>query len=310
MPLLGDIVGLIAASFLMVKAGGYAVQSLDKLSKTYHVGSYVVSFFLIGLVSAFPEGFVSIVAALKGVPMLGFGTLLGSAITDLSLVLGIAAVAAGRIKLTKGLRHELWLLGLLMMPILLALDEELSRLDGIILLGSAVLFFANTVIENHVVSSIRKISGNHVAKPIAMFLVSSAVVFFSAHLAVDFSISLAQELNFPILLIGLLLVSLGTSLPEFVFAFSAVRKHLGDIAVGELVGVVVIDAVVLLGLVAIITPISVVGIDIAMLGVFLATTIALAMYFVRSDKVFTRNEGLVLILFYIVFVIAQVTALA
>src|SRR3989338_10490888 len=122
-----ELIGFVISAAIMIKAGSYSIKALTAIGKNLNIGGFYISFFLIGLVSAFPEGFVSIVSAFEGVPHLGFGTLVGSVIADLSLLIGLVALVAGRTKITKGFTYEVWLFGLLSLMLAVAIDGTISR---------------------------------------------------------------------------------------------------------------------------------------------------------------------------------------
>src|SRR3989338_890851 len=139
--LLYNAIGFAVSAFVMVRAGSYAVRFISRIAKADNISPFLTSFFVIGLVSSFPEGFISIVSAIKGEAQLGLGTLLGGNIADLSLILGLIGVAGGTIRIHKReFAHEFWLVGLVMFPILLALDGSLSRFDGIALVSACLIF--------------------------------------------------------------------------------------------------------------------------------------------------------------------------
>jgi len=302
-----NLLGFLLAALVMVKAADYALRGISGIEKNLKISSFIVSFFLVGLVSAFPEGFVSILSAFQGVPRLGFGTLMGSVIVDLSLVLGIVGIIAGRSKLARGFRHEVWLLLLLMLPVVLALDGVISRFDGIILIGGCLMFFYNLLQKHNIMKKIFGSDRTNFGSHMALFAVSSIVVFISANFVVKYSRALAIEFGIPLIVIGLVFIALATSLPEFVFAVTAARKKLADIAVGEILGVVVIDATLLIGIVALISPIAIEGIDLSKIGVFVMTTLALAAYFLRKERVFTWKDGIVMVFIYLIFIITELT---
>ena len=80
---LANLVGFLIAAVIMVKAGSWAVKSLAAIGKNLNIGHFIISFFLIGMVSALPEGFVASISAFQGVPNLGFGVLIGSVIATI-----------------------------------------------------------------------------------------------------------------------------------------------------------------------------------------------------------------------------------
>ncbi len=301
-----NIIGFVISAFVMAKAGSYAVRFASKVAKADKISAFLTSFLLVGVVSSFPEGFISIVSAIKGEPSLGLGTLLGGNIADLSLILGLVGVAAGSIRMhKKEFAHEFWLVGLIMLPIILGFDGVINRLDGLVLVSSCLVFLASMLNEGHVLSKIANHSKNAFLKNFSLFLLCSAVVFASANFVVKFAEGLAAGFGMPLLLVGIFFTALTTTLPEFIFSLNAVRLKLGDLAVGNLFGTVIIDATLLVGLTAAISPISVDGMNLANVAVFSLLALASTLYFLKPGKVFTRREGILMVMLYILFVVMQ-----
>lgn len=306
--LLYNAIGFVISAFVMVKAGSYAVRFISRIAKADKISPFITSFLMIGVVASFPEAFISIVSAFKGKAQLGLGTLLGGNIADLSLILGLIGVAAGRIQIHKReFAHEIWLVGLVMLPILLALDGTINRLDGVVLITACLIFIGNILSSDHILSKIANHSKGQFAKNFALFLLSSAAVFGAANFIVKFAEGLAVDFRMPLLLVGVAFIALTTTLPEFIFSLNAVRQRLGDLAVGDVFGTVIIDATLLVGLTAIIAPIALVGINIINLAVFTMLSVAATIYFMKPGKVFTRSEGVLMIMLYIIFIVTEIT---
>lgn len=306
--MLYNLIGFVISAAVMVRAGSYAVRFISRIAKADKISAFVTSFLLIGLVSSFPEAFISIVSSIRGESSLGFGTLMGGNVADLSLILGLIGVAAGRIRIhKKEFAHEFWLVGLVMLPIILSFDGMISRLDGIALVSSCLIFLATLLGEDHVISKIANHSKKALSRNLVLFLVSSAVVFGSANFVVRFAESLAADFRMPLLLVGVVFTALVTTLPEFIFSLNAVRQRLGDFAVGDIFGTVIIDATLLVGLTAILSPVNVSGINIAGIAVFSLLAVASTLYFMKPGKVFTRGEGILLVMLYILFLVTELT---
>ncbi|MBI2663878.1 sodium:calcium antiporter [Candidatus Woesearchaeota archaeon] len=283
---------------------------MTAIGKNLNIGPFVLSFLLVGLVSALPEGFISVISGFQGVPKLGFGTLIGSVILDLTLVIGLVAVVARKTKVTKGLTYELWLFSLMALLFALAFDGTVSRMDGAILIGGSVLFFYNILQNHHIMDKLVHSDKRHLIKQSMIFAASAAAVFISANFLVKYSQSMAADFGVPLVVIGIILLALATSLPEAVFAITAASKKLADVALGEMFGVIVIDGTLLIGLVAVIRPILLPAAELTKLAVFVLTAIALATYFTRTDKMLTWQEGVFLIMFYILFLFTELTTTA
>ncbi|MBI2144893.1 sodium:calcium antiporter [Candidatus Woesearchaeota archaeon] len=306
--LLYNAVGFAIAAIVMVRAGSYAVKYVSSIAKADRISAFLTSFLLVGIVSSFPETFVSVVSAIKNEPSLGLGTLLGGNIADLTLVIGLVGVAAGSIKIrSKEFAHEFWLVGLLMLPILFSLDGSIGRIEGLALILSCLMFIFGMLRENNVLSKLSSHSRKDVAKNIALFLLSSAVVLTAANFVVKFAEGLALDFKMPIALVGIVFIGAVTTLPELMFSLASVAKHIDGLALGDIFGTVIIDATLIVGITALISPITIVGVNIMNLAAFTALSVSTTIYFLKPGRTFTRNEALLLILLYVIFVATQLT---
>ncbi len=306
--MLTDFLGFAAAAVVMVKAGEYAVKAITAIGKNLNVGHLVLSFFLVGLVSALPETSIAIISALEGVPHLGFGTLIGGAIADLTLVIGLVAIVSRRMVITQVTTYELWLFALIALLLGLSMDGNLSRPDGVILIGACLLFFFTLVQRNHIMDKVVHSDRRHLAKQLLIFLASASMVFLSANYVVEFAKVIASDFGLPLVVVGVIMLALATSLPETIFAIAAANNKMPDLAIGELFGVIMIDSTLLVGIIAVIHPLVLPTAELTKIGVFMLTSIALVAYFIRSDRVLTWREGVFLIFFYIFFLITELAS--
>lgn len=293
---------------ILIKFAGYAIKYSSRLAKALHLPEFLVSFFIIAVISVLPEATISIISAFRGQAELGLGTLLGSNVADLALVFGIVALfSSGGIKVkSKILNDKFFYLILLLFPLLLGFDGKFSRVDGIILLTIGVLFFVRTYFES---KKFRKKFNNTRKEPfkksLFLLILSFIVIIISAYFTVKFAINFSIDAKIPEILIGLAIVALGTCLPELIFSIKAVRNNHDELALGDILGTVVADATIILGLVAIISPfvynpvsIYVTGGAMFLAGIFVIT-------FMKTDKSINKVEGALLIFFYILFLILE-----
>jgi len=125
----------LGSLFVMVKSAEYCTIRSSSLARFLHISEFVVSFFIVALISTFPEATVSILSAIEGMPQFGLGTLFGSNVADLTLVFGIVALLPNKGVRVKSeiLKEDFLYLFLLMIPVLLGFDGEYSRVDGFII---------------------------------------------------------------------------------------------------------------------------------------------------------------------------------
>jgi cation:H+ antiporter len=108
-------------------------------------------------------------------------------------------------------------------------------------------------------------------------------------------------------LIGVLVIAVLTSMPDFIVGIRSVRRHKGGVALGDIFGAATINATLTVGLVALIAPFSITDKTIVWLGIlFTALTLFLLFYFLKSKHSISRREGSVLMVVYVLFVITQI----
>jgi len=293
---------------ILLKFAGYAIRYSSKLARALHLPEFIVSFFIIAIVSVLPEATISIMSAIQGDSNLGFGTLLGSNVADLTIVFGIVALFSSRgIKVkSKILRNNLFYLILLIFPLFLGFDGELSRIDGAILVFIGILFFYKIYRDSKRFSKkFKEVKREPFTKSLLLLILSLIVILASAFFTVKYAENFANDIKIPAILIGVTVLALGTCLPELAFSIKAVKKNHDDLALGDILGTIITDATILLGVVALINPFSYAPSNIYILGggVFLSAVIAFS--FMKSDKSINKIEGLLLIFFYIIFVFLE-----
>lgn len=304
--MLQDVLVFIIASLVLIKSASSAVKSVTHVAQFFRLTEFVTSLVIVAGISALPETLIGIVSVIEGDPSLGFGTLLGSNVADLTLILGLVALAGKSLKIHSSIvRWDVFFAGLVVLPILLGLDGTVSRLDAIVLLIAGLGFMLILLREK---VQFRKpfSDGNHVVKSIVVFLLSMICMLGAAYFVVGSSHALAIGLGVPSIIIGVVLTALGTTLPEFTFSLASIRKGRSDLAVGDLLGVVVVDATIVVALMALISPIVVSVSLLSVIGAFTALAAVFSVLFMRSGGRVTSNEAYLLVFLYVAFLVVQV----
>lgn len=301
---------LLSITFLviLIKCAGYSIKYSSRIARSLHIQEFLVSFFIIAIISALPEATISIMSAIQGDSKLGLGTLLGSNVADLTLVFGIAALfSSGGIKVkSKIIRDNIFYLALLLFPLLLGIDGNLSRIDGLILVFVGGLFFYRIYAQSKkFTKKFKHEKRGPILKSVLFLILSLVILLLSAYFTVKYAGNFAQDIKIPAMLIGITVLALGTCLPELSFSIKAVRRNHDDLALGDILGTVITDGTILLGIVALINPFNYNPYNIYLLGggMFLAGIVT--MLFMKTNKSINKKEGLLLIFFYIIFVMLE-----
>jgi len=305
--------------FLLIKATDILMVNLKSFVSRTKFGAFAISSLIVGLGTSLPELFVGITAAMRGTPELSLGNVVGANIANLSLVLGGAALIGGTVYVQgEFLRQDVfWAFLAGATPMLLLFDKQLSRVDGIILL---VLYgFYQTAVfreqkkgtvlkedEGFIQRLIRRLNHRGTRRELGWIFLGLALLLFSAEMIVCLAKAIAIVLNIPILLVGLILISLGTCLPEFAFGVKAIRQHQPQMVFGNLVGSIVANANLILGLVVLISPIKIQAFAQYLLATMGFVVVFGAFYFfTRTKHRLERWEGGFLIGFYLAFVLSE-----
>jgi len=305
-PTLAVILFIIAGATL-AKCSSLAVKALVTVAHYFRIPDFVVSFILMSIATSLPELVISAIAAAGGESVFALSTVIGSNVVDLTIVAGILAIVAGNMGVKKVLeRREAYYTGAVCLVLLLfLLDGQISRLEGGGLIGVYALYMV------HLFSQAKNYPQKH-AKPTRSELLKGVVflvvgvggLVLGAKGLVWSAETLSVEINAPFVLVGLLLVSLSTAIPELAFEIRAWKHHHHDLALGDLLGSVVTNAALITGVIALIQPInaadSALNIDTAL--VFLLFSTVIFLFFLRTKHTLNRIEGVILIGVYLLFI--------
>lgn len=312
------LVLLLFFSYLLIKSVDALILSVNRLAEISRLGKFTLSTLILAVATSLPELVVSVTSAAAGNSHLALGTIVGSNIADISLVIGGAAVIGRGFSVAgawlKVDIFSVFLAGAL--PLVLLLDNYLSRSDGLLLLAIFGLYYYSVLHrkitgERHSSRLLRPMldrpATHRGGRWVIKLLLAAGMLLISAEMMVKLGMAAAQELKVSVFLIGLFLVAVGTSLPELSFEIESIRKRQVGMALGDLFGSIVANSTLILGLVAVINPIRLVngwqeyGLAAAAFGV----VFLLFWGFIRSKKKLEWWEGLVLIAAYAVFVLLE-----
>jgi len=296
---------LILSLALVIKSADFAIHYSTRLAESFNLSKYVVGFLIVAVISILPETFISVTSALEGMPSFGLGTLFGSNVADLTLVFAIVVLFAGRnLKIeSKIIKNRYLHIGIMSIPIILGLNGYYSRWEGLflIIIGLAFYFY------------ILKNDGYDIDAPREKFkitdllflLASMGLLLLGSHLTVKFGVNFANGLHISPILIGMFIVGLGATLPELLFSIRAAKHKHDGLALGDILGTVIADATIVVGILSLISPFAFNPRIVYITGMFMLFGTILLFHFIKTGKVLTKKEALLLVLFYLLFVSAE-----
>ena len=299
-----DVVLIIAGVAMVLYGADRLTEGASALARRMNVSEIIIGLTIVAAGTSAPELFVSLVSALKGTPDMAIGNVVGSNTMNAMLIVGCAAVVAPMSISRNTVRKDIpfAVAASVLLP-LLAIDAELGRIDGIILLAGFAAFMYYTLSQAKAGETAPSDETKMQNPWLSVFFVvlGLALLVIGSNIFVDSASRVAYALGLSEAVVGLTIVAGGTSLPELATSVVAARKGQSAIAIGNVIGSNVFNILMILGLTATISPMQIQGIThidlLMMLG-----SIVMVWLFSRTKYTVERWEGALLAVIYIAYV--------
>lgn len=307
---------LILLGLVTLVLGAEAVvRSGTQLAGRLGIPPMIIGITVVSVGTSVPELAVGIDASLRGAGALAVGNIAGTNMVNLLLILGISAVIRPIAMGAQTFLLDVPAIAVAALALVaMSLDGEISRLDGVVLLVVAVAYTAIVVRlslreraanRTEVVAEERLPSSGRVAGRVgadmAVLLFGIAVIVLGADCLVRGASSLARDLGVSDALIGLTVVAIGTSAPEFATTIVSTLRQNRDIAIGNLLGSSVYNIAFILGATVLVAPISIGGELVRVDLPLMAAVALLCLPVFRSGRQVSRPEGIVFIVLYLAY---------
>ena len=308
--LITNILIFALACIVLVTSGTLLVKTLTKIAAFLKLSEFVVGFIIMAFATSIPELFVGITSAIAKNPALSLGNVIGANIINLTLVIGIAVLLGRGIKIEsrKTKTDALYMVFIAALPmVLMIIGGSLSRIDGIILLAAFALYARRILqqrklFKKEVEDGIKR---KEIISTTILFVFSLVLLFLSARFVVEYATVLSGDLALPPIIVGLFIISIGTTLPELTFGTRAVLAGHSEMALGNSIGSVIVNSTLVLGIASILCPITANILLFSVGAIFMVMIAFLFATFVESGNKLYIKEGISLILLYIFFVIIE-----
>lgn len=334
-----QIILIIVGFVLLIKGADVLVEGAESIAKRLHIPEIIIGLTIVSIGTSMPELFVSIQSATKGLSDIAIGNVIGSNICNLLLILGLAAIIKP-IKFqknTKKIEIPLLLIITIMLLVLSNINLEISRIDSGILLLGLIIFISYTIFiakkGTEIYTEEQKIEETKTQEEkaktkteepkelikkeelkkqnIKLNIKSSIYIIIGiiglkigGDLIVNNATLIATAIGLSEKIIGLTIISIGTSLPEIVTTIVAAKKGETDLALGNVIGSNMFNILLILGVSGMITPINyLASYNIQFAILIIATIILLLFPYIGKKDEMTRKNGIIYILLYIMYMI-------
>ncbi len=317
----GNILLIVAGLALLTWGADRFVHGAASAARNLGIAPLLIGLTIVAFATSAPEILVSIVASSQHQPGLAIGNAIGSNIVNIGLVLGVTALIRPIKMESATLRREMpALLAVTLLTVSLFLDSFLSRIDGIVMLtGLVIVMFwlvrlglrsaANDPIKMDYEAEIP----TDVRMPVAVawLIVGLGALLIGAELLVNGAVGIARLLDVSDVVIGIIVVAFGTSLPELAVSLASALKGEYGLAIGNIVGSNIFNLLAVIGIAATIAP-SPLPPSVLSLHIFVMVAFTLVLFAMTYDydggSELSRLEGLALLIAFLVYdsyVVAQ-----
>ena len=315
------LVFLVIGFALLIKGADFFVEGSSSVAKRLHVPSIIIGLTIVAMGTSLPETAVSVSASITGNNELAVSNAVGSNIFNLMVVIGVCAVLAtvdvAKETIKRDIPFSLLCAGFLLLLGILGFGDKsgmtLGHLDGVILIAffaGYIFYMVKIALKASKEGKKVEIEGGSdediklVSIPMSiLFIVGGAIaIAVGGDMTVDAASRIASELGMSQTLIGLTIVSIGTSLPELVTSIVAARKNEVDMALGNAIGSNVFNILMVLGIASAISPISFIRENIIDLCVLMVFTVCVWI-FAGTRKKIGKVEGFCMIALYAAYAV-------
>ena len=303
---------LIIGFFLLIKGADLFVDGAASIARKFNIPSMVIGLTIVAMGTSAPEAAVSITSSLAGQNDMSVANVVGSNFFNILMVLGVSAILAKlpvqKNTVKKDTPFLLIVSGLLL---LFAIDKHISRIEGIVFLVVFAYFLYTTI--KSAKNTPESISNDEVAasedevpeempmfKTIILSIIGIVGIVLGGDMVVDSATSIATQFGMSANLVGLTIVAVGTSLPEFVTSIVAIKKGETEIAIGNVIGSNVFNILLVLGLATSICPIAIS--TFALFDIIFMVGITILLFiFMKKDNCLVKKHGFILVAIYIAY---------
>ncbi len=311
---------LIITPFILYISSHFLVDAVKKIGRKSSLEKLFLGVIFAGVATSIPELFIAISASFDKEPQIAVGNALGSNIADLALILPLIVFITGKsINTHKGkldLRTTFLLFTSSLFPFLLATDGTISRIEGLFLIAVFFIYtfyiFQNKLdgLSREIKTFFKKvkdgISHPYSFNSFATLILALIALVLSSEALIRATTFISLKLQINIFFLGVFLIAAGTSIPELFVGVSSIKENENSILFGDIFGSLITNANLIIGIAALISPITFSDFSEYFVSVFfLFLTFSLFILFAHTKNKIEKWEATILLASYFLFIILE-----
>ena len=296
-----DFIIFIVAMGVLIWGADLLIEQSERIALKFGIPEFIIGATLIALGTSLPEMAASIAASYNGQSEIAVANVIGSNVLNITLVLATVFLIARNINPNRDFfaKDSTWALVPVLVFILMIIDGVISRFDAILLLllmGAYLMFLLNDA-KNMPKEDMSALEDDHFSwvKTTPTLVAGLILVILGAHYTVESASSIAKSFGISEWVIGIIMVSLGTSLPELTVSITAAMKGKVDMAIGNIIGSNMANTTVVLGAAALINPLTV-NASSYLFDIATMIVATLLLVFITANKLYNKSAGVSLII--------------
>src|SRR3990167_3143259 len=302
----------LASFFVIWYCSGIIIRSVENLAQRLKISPFAMSFFVLGILTSIPEFSIGINSIINNNPDIFVGNLLGASLIIFIFIILLLAVFGGGVKLVHQLSENNLIFSLLVVaaPVFLIADNVLTRTEGVFLILIYIILFYFIEKKNGLmaISQEKKVfpDKKHFIEDSITVVLASVIIFITSKFIVNETIYFASFFHISEFIISLLILSIGTNLPELSLAIKSIFLGKKEVALGDYLGSAAANTL-LFGLFTLLNG-KRVNVSVYSFRILILTLLGLGVFYLfsRSKNDISKKEGKILLLIYLLFIISQV----
>jgi len=308
-----NFVIFVLSMTVLIWGASLLIRVSEKIALRFGISEYIIGATLIAIGTSLPEMATSILASGANKPQIALANVVGSNIFNITLILGFVFLISKRIEPDRDFfaKDSTWAILPIFLFILMIFDGQISRFEGMLLLflmGAYILFLVNEaqgiisaeIDEMH--SQIEQEGSQNFSCLTTLLLafMGLASVLGGAYFVIESATEIARGFGISEWIIGIAMLSLGTSLPELVVSIFAALEGKADMAIGNIIGSNMANTTLVLGGAALVHPLTLKPTDF-LFDISLMVIASLILVFLTANRLYSKPAGISLLILLALF---------
>ncbi|MDC0449001.1 sodium:calcium antiporter [bacterium] len=300
---------ILVSAVILSKSVKLFIGSTSRIAYYFNISEYTIGFLLVALATSLPEMVVGITSAAQKQTVLSFGDAMGSNIALLTIVLALPGLLGMNISTKQIIKSsDIYYTAVFSLLALgLSFDGKISRIDGVVLLVGYLIYTLAFLRRATPIKKLTRRKGKiNIWKEVVLFVFSLSLLLLASEGIVGSALSISTLWGLKLSYVGLSITALGTSIPEIAFVIGETRERNDDEIMGDIVGSVVANSTLVLGVASVIYPVYTNGPLISIsTSIALVIILTLFLIFAKTGRRIEKWESVILLFLYFAFILSE-----